>query len=571
VTAEEAKARRRSGAWRYVCPGCDAPVDLRGGRIYAAYFAHRVGTASEDCAYYHPGGEYTYAPVGPSFADPDAVRPLSLYLTVQGGSDPRPQWGLALLVPRSPTQTGTVVVREGVSGMVRVPCSTLNRCGLPVPVRARTDTYELEVSADVDPDYARRVTVPTPGLDLFNGNVFRDGSQGGRRLADTTPLYWGRSYYVIWRRDLAVRWPTSIRRDYLQDSGVMRCAWVELPLTEDEATLDWADEFLGRSIERPSVTLGVVTPIISATQPDDSLLVDADAEVIIAVVREPGSTMPDALSVTRAGMTTPSRVFLPAGGDIALVSLGSIPRGLTRVAVELEEDEDAVLTLDVHTRIVGHEPPSVMLMLREADGQEQRIPVYSAEAERALGRVRDGAATLVSVSLPPRVGCVIRGRTPEHDVWRDDAIQWSRSEHLTDSDAHEHERMSEVTRRLAKLLSAGVEFEAIFGNFGRVHLRAVAKRAASRARAIPNVVRSRIHWLLSVAGSATSEPAERAPCVPTPRILDDVLRTACAQVNPTDQALLQLIAGRRRWPPAVEPHLRVLATELRSAWGAGEP
>ncbi len=559
VTSAEDAATHRRGGRRYVCPTCGKPVRLHAGPKNRPYFAHQANVASPDCENYHPSGEYVRGEGG---LHTTPLRPLSLYLTVDDRVSRRSKWTIELLVPRSSASVGVVFVTDGISGTIPVNCSSLTESGRRIPVRIVTRSYEVRTNDDVDPQYRRRLTAVTPGFANEVPNVFRYSENGGRRIELGKPLYWGRGYYLVWPAAMVFSVPTGVWWEEIVQSDQWKCARIEIPSDPNNTTVAWANDLLGRDIEHPPVVLSLINPASARWLADESILIEADAEVVVGVAGERGSEMPGEMRLTTPASSGSHLLLLPARNPV-IVSLGSLPIGFS--IVELDDADETELTLNVATASPTPSLTGPSLQFRRGSNFFS-FPSHSVAAELALKGARDGDRELVGMTIPVRatVRIVTQRGTKSEPAGRE--LEWDIQEQNAYPETYRAEFQSQVLNAVQHALNSTSSVDVDFGNFGLLRLPGASSlEPALEPLFLGASLRQRIEWIMMLAQVGLREGAG----ITAPELsqaLDAVNRAGRIALL-RDRALIESLATLQLWTPKLMPHLRELAVKLQSLAG----
>lgn len=549
VSADEA-ARNRWSHRRYLCPVCHKPVQVRAGEVNSAYFAHKIGEASVDCENYHPGGDYD-GPRGPQRPYAAPLRPLGVYVAVEGAPNKKQAWKAELLLPRSPSPRGTVYVPAGRSGPIPVVCSHLTNHGRRIPVKVVSDSYTLRVSSDVDPDYSRKLSVLTPGFAPDAVSIFRYSESGGRRLEEHSPIYWGRGYYVVWPRALALSWPSRLWRDDLRDVGAWSAARIELPANEDYAIARWADEYLSRDVQKPPVTLSLVYPPTALRLEDETLLVRAGESVIVGITGEHGSAIPESLEVHHSSVQGISNVTLPDELPL-LIDLGPLPSGLLNLALTDDDETELVLQLAEASAPPGVLTPTIGY---EQDQKHVVVPVYSTAAEAALQDARLNRLTLSDLYIIPGMPLSLRMKGGL-DGFREVLFEWDASTIASRPSDYALAIRDEVMAALLNALKSNDCFDLDFANYGQLALAAEMHLPSSMSDfRLGSALRNRLIWLTSVARLSVVGEVVMVPYLD--HAVDYILNAHAHSRE--DRSLLNTVRQQRSWPKSLLSHIYDIA------------
>lgn len=535
----------------YECPRCGAQVRLRKGPRRVPHFAHVSGLANPDCEMYVP---VFSSGIGlPSGSRGRSYRSLGLYLHVIEGSTRPFSWHLEIGIPEPDIELGSIRVQCAWDGMREFGVRSIGRGGRRVRVRPEAGAYMLMAEGVPESDWVRRVRQPIPGLSLREISIFRFAASGGRRIGEQQPLYWGRTYGLLWTPPMGPNWwPKAELMDValLQRVDKWCGALIRFPDSHDRQVESWVDQCLGRRIERSLAELTLVSPLPLARLSDGTYVVRPDQEVIVGISGEPGAQGWSHIMLAHPNNDRLSR-HKGHGTVPALFSLGSLDIG--RTDLWLDGDEEGCLQLFA---VSDFQPPLLNLgvelhVQQERGGHGSSIPLHAAGSSNVLRDVRSNQTRLVGIRLPERVLVILRWRqVAQKSDWQ----SWS------PPTEHSYERNELEALTLSKLrellLSPDLDIEIDAGEFGKARVNA---RSASDLRMgqrrMTNQWRGRVRWLMSMAHSAPQGGTRS-------RGLSQVIeRGLITCLHPVDQMLVKQLIAYRTWPVDLVPHITAVISE----------
>ncbi|WP_438431406.1 hypothetical protein [Gorillibacterium sp. sgz500922] len=317
----------------YICPGCEAPVQLRRGKK-RVYFAHVTGQANPNCEKYMPG---TYAEklLLKTIQQERLSKALGLYIRVVEDKE-RYSWNLEIGIPEPDRTIGVLKVPFGRQGERLIPINQIKSGGLRIGIIPKETAYKLQVENLFEGDWYNRVTQPIIGL--YNYTVFNYSSQGGRRLRQEQSLFWGKAYLILWKNGAEPEWfpkadGLDIKLLYMQDSwtGI----FIKLPIEYDLVVNKWVYHWLKRRVEFPPTDVTLITPIPLTRLPDNSLVIEPQSDVLISLV---GTTRSKKWNEVCLHSSSENKIIRHRGNGITpyLLSLGRLENGEINIWVDGE-------------------------------------------------------------------------------------------------------------------------------------------------------------------------------------------------------------------------------------------
>lgn len=542
---------------RYICPKCRADCHLRKGFRQRPHFAHDAGAAPDDCENYHPGetpSRYFHSSYWSILR-----RSPHLYVCEKNAQGVNlPNWKLMLLIPECPQGIGSVEITQGYHGTVTIPVAHLTQGGQHVYVRPQVN-YQIRVNGQVDHAYQEMITGPIPGLRKQLCNIFRYTPTGGRKLSDNKVLFWGRAYYLVWHKNYEpVWWPRQevLWRRNLNHINEWHCAIIELPAKEDYQVRKWAENILHRGVEKPPVALSLVAPIVIRRLEDESLLIPAADEVILSITGEPGAIIPSELCLQLPTNGT-SMVVKLHGLLPIIVSIGQLPPG--RTEIWLPDNPDIALGLLAAKFDQGYYPQGVRFVFEENQQQRKVLtPVHSLLTRSLLEEVRQGRASLITVTIPRQVSATIRVRGPSDSRWQELflAAEYVDNEEVN---AKRHKEFEEQVQQeiLARLTKCQGELEIDFENYGKISLN-LSKGGESKTYALRSHWRRQLQWMLSLS-QARNRRGRFSSREGLKQLQWYLKQIPIDQFVPEDRLLINRLLKNDYVPVVAEVHLREIA------------
>lgn len=549
----------------FFCPNCDAEVYHRRGDVRSSCFAHCPGqVTAEDCDDYYPGQGGTH--LGQQARSGPAARRsrMALYVSCGGLAGAQATWQLELLLPESQDNYGSVVVDEALWGRMSIPLAKLEKGPIRIPMRPIAGQVHVRPEGVRDSQYIAILQEPFSGLDDRIPNIFRYSEHAGRQLTNKQqPLFWGRGYFLVHHRALALAIPSALKVWALKDQGDWRAHVIELPPDEDERVVSWIERNLDRRTESPPVSLSMVFPPIVELADDEAVVQAEGQHVVLGISGEAGAEPPDVLLIQTLGDKL-HRVLLPR--DLpALVSIGPLPSGRT-VAYFPDEWEAEVWIQTVRQPRI--EPPRPAELVFEGAGSETTLPLHCEKAGQALDEIRAGRLKLKGIRVPPRIPvrlAVGRKGSSGPDRVIEKLQPTCNEEHSAPPLEVQRGFEQDVATTLRSLLEPGDQDLLVdLGNFGRAATsQREEKRANTPALELPAEFRRTANWLILTAQQARVQGLR---CVREGlNAIDVFLRTKAEQVLPsTDVELLRSIVSLGSTPVSLESQVRTLAKNLES-------
>lgn len=485
-----------------------------------------------------------------------SYRSLGLHLRIlEAQTAPHP-WHLEIAIPEPDTHEGLIKVDTAWEGIRQIPVRSIGPGGRRVRVQPQSQPYLLRTQEIPDGDWVRRVSQPIPGLSKYLPTIFRYSTSGGRRLSDQQPLYWGRTYALLWeQRGVPGWWPltgTGFNKSPLQSLGGWEGALIQLPVEPDRQVAGWAEQLFSKEVDRPPAELSLISPLPVDRLDDGSLVVPLGNELIVGVIGEDGARGWSQIVVWHSWDNRMTR-FYGDGKVPGFYSIGHLKPG--RTDVWLDEAEDGCLQLVCKE---GWFPPSVYpgveVITRDAvSHRSSSVPLYSDRASKLLRSVRLGESRLVEIRVPDRVSAIVRWRGDSDDDW----LSWSTC--VQDAAGEPRPLSSEITVQVTNLLSQpNLDLEIDAGEFGVVTLPRLPYTETHRyRRSLSRKWREKASWILALAHEARGSFIEGATLL-RPSDLNMI-----NHLNPTDRLLMLKLTRYRPWPRAMITHVRAAIDEWR--------
>jgi hypothetical protein len=389
VSADAARNRTRTGdiAGRYRCPNpiCKAPVTVKGRYWRDPYFAHLHYQAAANCDEYHPGtGDYDYSytrPVARLNEREQLSRPgLQLHVNAKSWD-----WKLSYYLPRHElTADHFFITVEPGSQPKRISTSALRTRPLQFSVVPSTEPIGYVTTSEsderIDGTYfsPRTFHLKTPGLTVFHAAGLSD-----HRAVGST-LYWGSSYFAIWKEDVNVKLPERLVVKSLRNQRGWCCALIALPTTPSEALKQLLEHLSDMLVRAKMAAINVVYPHPSQGDEIGALCIDPADAVVLSVSRSAAEPL-------KAGILVESR------DGLATFDVDDSPETFVILRQRAADtyyfiryaDEPAVL-IHARTGLIGAPTTQVLLETQGTDGAKVLTEFFSMHAHNLLASIRRG-------------------------------------------------------------------------------------------------------------------------------------------------------------------------------------
>ncbi|WP_334074117.1 MULTISPECIES: hypothetical protein [Paenibacillus] len=415
----------------YLCPSCEAPVQLRKGKK-RVYFAHAIGQANPECEKYMPG---TYAEKLLLKAVQQEVlsRTLGLYIRIFEDTE-RYYWCLEIGIPEPDRTYGCLKVPYEKQGERTIPINQIKSGGLRIGVNPKESAYKLIVDNLTEGDWYNRVIQPIEGLSNFT--VFKYSPQGGRRLRQNQSLFWGKTYIILWKVGADPGWyPNAeglvIRSLYKLDSwtGII----INLPINYNNAVQTWVRQRLKRKVEFPPTDITLVTPVPLTRLPDNSLVIEPQSDVLISVV---GTASSKKWNEIFFHSSSENRITRHRGNGATpyLISLGRLENGKFNIWIDNEFENGIQLAVASHEPKVSLESPSIKFIGYKHDTNELvSVSLHSSKTYEFIKSWYSKNIILEKIDVPSRLSINIRwGVAGENKTYERDLVDNSMGPSVAD-------------------------------------------------------------------------------------------------------------------------------------------
>lgn len=468
----------------YQCPNprCRVPVYAAWGKVKDPYFAHYPGIGKLDCDEYHPfgaGGTYSYQAFKPtSRTEQQANRFAELELSLSGKG--LTNWFLHLKLPPSNQERGYLKVRLAKDEIRKVPL--INIYDRPRRYAVALGDHPIGViqtSSDVRPQYAERVQQSETSLNLAGVTTFQ-GTSSGRYHPRAAKLFWGSSYFFVYKLAAPVTIPSALAPRLLSKHDNWVCSEVTLPVTENDQIASWLNLFAQIEPHPLRALISVLYPAIRRIDNAGVTHLPKSSELLIAVHQRTIAADSDRelWLETEAGHKV---IKLPQTPDQLL----SIPltSGDNHFYVRYADDPGVVFLLGA--RPDPNLAPSIKIGVENKKSKRTASSsLLSTDCEQLLKDVRHKRADLGSLTAPYG----ITGRL----LWRHNAFEPWVSRGLTVSP----ETSDEAIELLRNVLdNHALEVAIDFGSLGYHRLRRL--RPKQIVVSLQSTTRRMLVWLLS--------------------------------------------------------------------------
>ncbi|WFU16457.1 hypothetical protein [Bradyrhizobium sp. CB3481] len=473
----------------YVCPTCKAAVSLRSGRYRAEHFAHMPGQGKPDCEEFHYSGDLSYDwSQTTAVPQPKVVDPLLLCIELEPEKDSKAarNWRLRLNVPRAPDAHGQIAIDLGSNDTRKISLTKLALGSETYTVNPATSEFGASwVSHEVCQEYREAVTHRISGLSVDFINVF--GAAHAKLKSRTYALFWGSSYYLVWRADRQIVLPAGLSARYLARSQNWDCVLVALPHAGDQEIEAWFSEHCDLSIGRSTRDWALVYPPLFSLGVDGEVHVPPSEHIVLAL-RSTDPSQPGELTFT-TGRSNATVELRNGGRDHYLVVRGR--DSATENAIHVSWDETFVGTLAPKTYSDVDE--ICVVAASEGPRGKKRAALHTTSGRELLFEIREGSAFLTEMHAHSSLSGVLRWRT-QNGAWQEQLIACTGT--VSDFNARLPDELLKALNDTLRNTSSDIDLD--FGPFGRFAASAVPRPSNSENRqglAIPAALRARIEWL----------------------------------------------------------------------------
>jgi hypothetical protein len=263
---------------RYSCPVCKKPVFKRNADIRkSACFVHVSKQANPDCELFHLG--FGKGMAG-SFDFEKSL--LALLFSRQTSVLEFQKWHLELELPTADEMFGSMVIDQGYPSKIERSLASLSTGKNSFRVKPTIEPYSVKVRNAGQSEYAKKLAVPCLGLSNDIPTLFSSSYIGAPRLSSSTPLKWGKRYFVVAKN--SEEWPTwsngaVIKLGDFEDFSAIE---LQLPIAPEVSVQEWIERRLARSIQAPSPKLKLVYPCSVANE-DEIYIVPEKCTAIVCI------------------------------------------------------------------------------------------------------------------------------------------------------------------------------------------------------------------------------------------------------------------------------------------------
>lgn len=399
------------GLW-YTCPRCRKETFLRKGKKRIAHFAHVSGQTIKECELYVPPTIYA-SKVEDRIIDNLYEKTLDLYVEIEKES-----WSLHIKIPSAVGQyTGKAFLKIPFAwdGERTIPLSSVRSYGKKVRVRLQTQIYNVIVNGDIKDEWKKKVTNSVKGLDEDMITIFYFSKLGGRRLLQNTPLQWGDTYVLICNDQnikTLFNLPHLIAYRKLKKVNSWFALVIKLPTSSDSFVEQWIRDIFNKSVVAPVPQLRLVSPVSSAVDDQEAVVISPSDNVIIAVTGEHGAKAWSTIHVQKIEEMQLIR-HLGNGEMPILLSIGNLPVG--RTEIWLDDDKQRALRLVCqHTvQAVPKISGVVFKGIYSSSGTEETYSLHSKDAMNFFEMIQEYKFTLTEVNLPSNVALLLKTQVNE--------------------------------------------------------------------------------------------------------------------------------------------------------------
>ncbi|WP_411552983.1 hypothetical protein [Paenibacillus lautus] len=396
----------------YTCPRCRKETFLRKGKKRIAHFAHVSGQTIKDCELYVPPTIYT-SKVEDRIIDNLNEKTLDLYVEIE-----KENWSLHIKIPSAVGQyTGKAFLKIPFAwdGERTIPLSSVRSYGKKVRVKLQTEIYKVVVNGDIKDEWKKKVTHSVKGLDEDMITIFYFSKLGGRRLLQNTPLQWGETYVLICNDQNIKTFfylPHLIAYRKLKNVNTWSALVIKLPTSSDNFVEQWIRDIFNKSVVAPVPQLRLVSPVSSAVDDQEAVVISPSDNVIIAVTGEQGAKAWSTIHVHKIDEMQLIR-HLGNGEMPILLSIGNLHVG--RTEIWLDDDRQSALRLVCQNTIQAVPKISGVMFkgIYSSSGTEETYSLHSKYAMSFFEMIQEYKFTLTDVTLPSNVALLLKTQVNE--------------------------------------------------------------------------------------------------------------------------------------------------------------
>ncbi|MCI3918747.1 hypothetical protein MO973_00670 [Paenibacillus sp. TRM 82003] len=534
----------RSG--KYICPVCRAPVHLRKGLERDPYFAHNSGKAKPSCELYTPGtydDGYYQNPTQQQTREPQH-RTLNIYLKLIEESGNELNWALEVGIPEPDVNHGRIEIPFGWEGRRIIPLYTIPQGGRRVRIRPQLDSYNIVTDGVPEGRWKQRITQPIDGLVASDLTIFRYSALGGRRLSKDSPIYWGRSYIIMWTTGREPRWwPKQLLKKTLKSRGSLHGACIHIPVDRNHQTEVWVMEYLKHAVLHPPAELRLIAPPPEHILPDGSYMIKSGKKVFVGITGELGARKWN--EINGYHWENDSKYSSTGTGRIPTQLELSLMPGRNDIWLDDGIEESLQIIVDKNTPDAVEIPGITLLAKGTENSDVVRVLLHSKEAETLIRDSYSCNIEYTDIDFPVHVYVYIKWKTSLEDNWNEEKFV------STDLESIPETRVKFISL-LNKLIKEKVNYLTIeAGAYGRIDfeykksdpIRVLKINPAYSARVINLVKLSQVLKPLTPVNFKAS--------------------FNLGVFSQQDQLALKKILSKKQWPISLLPQVNALLKEYQ--------
>jgi hypothetical protein len=399
----------------YTCPRCRNETFLRKGKKRIAHFAHVSGQTIKDCELYVPPAIYA-SKVEDKILDNVYEKTLDLYVEIE-----KENWSLHIKIPSAVGQykgKAFLKIPFAWDGERTIPLSSVRSNGKKVRVRLQEQLYNVIVNGEIKDDWKKKVTHAVKGLGEDMVTIFYFSKLGGRRLLPNTPLQWGDTYVLICddqniKNFLSL--PHHIAHRKLKKINSWSAMIIKLPISSDSFVEQWIRIYLNKIVITPVPQLRLVSPVSSAVDDQDAVVISPSDNIIIAVTGDHGAKAWSTIHVQK--IEEMQLIQHQGNGEMPiLLSIGNLPVG----SMEIWLDDDRLSALRLVCQNTIQAVPKINGVVFKGiyssagtSGTEDTYSLHSKDAMIFFEMIQDYKFTLTDVTLPSNVALLLKTQVNE--------------------------------------------------------------------------------------------------------------------------------------------------------------
>lgn len=396
----------------YTCPRCRKETYLKKGKKRIAHFAHVSGQTIKECELYVPPTIYA-SKVEDKIIDNLYEKLLDLYVEVE-----KENWSLHIKIPSAVGQyTGKAFLKIPFAwdGERTIPLSSVRSYGKKVRVKLQAQMYNVIVDGEIKDDWKKRVTHSIKGLDEEMITTFYFSKLGGRRMLPNTPLQWGETYVLIYVHQNINNFlniPHLMAYKKLKKVNSWCAMIIKLPPSSDSFVEQWVGIYLNKSVVAPVPQLKLVSPVSSAVDDQEAIVISPSDNIIIAVTGEQGAKAWSTIHIHK--IDEMQFIGHLGNGEIPiLLSIGNLPEG--RTEIWLDDDRQSALRLVCQNTIKAIPKISGVVFkgIYSSSGTEDIYSLHCKDAIIFFEMIQEYKFTLTDVTLPSNVALILKAQGNE--------------------------------------------------------------------------------------------------------------------------------------------------------------